>query len=78
MQINSNNMAKRGKTWINWRVKIHRLPNFNMLFQHARELGPAVWTQVSASPGLNLNLAFSFFLFLSNALSRISFFLKKE
>ena len=59
------------------RLKIHRLPNFNMLFQHVLtkffeiELGPVVRTPVSANPGLNFNPAF--FFMLSKALSWIIF-----
>ena len=51
------------------RLKIHRLPNFNMLFQHVLtkffeiELGPVVRTPVSANPGLNFNPAFFFFFY---------------
>ena len=55
------------------RQKIHRLPNFNMLFQHALikvseiELGPVVRTPASANPGLNFSPAFFFFFFFTKS-----------
>ena len=42
-----------------------------MLFQFLFNLGPVVWTPVSANQGLNCNL--QCFIFLSKALSQIIF-----